>query len=350
MNEIPVIGIIGGGMIAQIAHLPFYLSDSRCRVAAVAEFRPSLVAALTGAVGNAAIVADHDALLKDSAIDAVVISMPRSATGPITLAALEAGKHVMTEKPMAHTVEQAERLVGAGRARDLIYAVGYMKRYDPGIEAARQAFGSLLETQALGPLLFANFYDYSRNYAHPPPRHVRPAESREVRFETWPLWPEWIAEPHRDAYAWFMNHGSHDVNLMSYFLGHDLTVADAGLLPHQGGLRVSLRSGDIPVSLIVAKADTGRWIEGAEFLFENGRLAIAVPSPMDREAVTRMVIETETDGHPAQHIEVGQGWSFARQAKGFVDCLLGEATPATDGETGRRDLALCEAIWQRVAA
>jgi predicted dehydrogenase len=347
MNEIPVIGVIGGGMIAQVAHLPFYLSDPRCRVAAVAENRPSLVAAL--AVGNAAIVADHRALIDDPAIDALVISAPRSATGPITLAALKAGKHVMTEKPMAHSAEQAERLVAAARDKGLIYAVGYMKRYDPGVEAAKRAYGALLESGALGALLLVNFYDYSRSYAHPPPPHMRPAESRAARFETWPLAPDWIAEPQREAYAWFLNHGSHDVNLMTYLLGHDLTVLSAQALPHDGGLRASLQAGAVPVSLNLAKTAAGRWIEGAEFLFENGRLAFAVPSPMDTEAVTRVTVESEDGDHPAKPIETGSGWSFARQAKGFVDCLRGEATPATDGAAGLRDLELCEAIWRAAA-
>src|SRR5258706_477349 len=101
MVDAPIkIGLVGGGMIAQIGHLPFYLNDPRCDVACIAEPRPSLMDALAQQVGAARLVKDHKALLADPDIKAVVISVPRAATGPLTLGALEAGKHVMTEKPM----------------------------------------------------------------------------------------------------------------------------------------------------------------------------------------------------------------------------------------------------------
>src|SRR6266487_938267 len=100
MVDAPIkIGFVGGGMIAQIGHLPFYLGDPRCNVACIAESRPSLIEALAQQVGATRLVKDHRALLTDPDINAVVISVPRAATGPLTLEALEAGKHVMAEKP-----------------------------------------------------------------------------------------------------------------------------------------------------------------------------------------------------------------------------------------------------------
>src|SRR4051812_23133248 len=105
MVDAPIkIGFVGGGMIAQIGHLPFYLKDPRCDVAGITETRPSLMDALAQQFGATRIVKDHKALLADPGIKAVVISVPRAATGPLTLEALEAGKHVMAEKPMAHSV------------------------------------------------------------------------------------------------------------------------------------------------------------------------------------------------------------------------------------------------------
>ena len=68
------IGLIGGGMMSQVAHLPFYLADPRCEVLRVAESRPSLIAALGKQLGSDRIVADHGALLDDATIEAVVIN------------------------------------------------------------------------------------------------------------------------------------------------------------------------------------------------------------------------------------------------------------------------------------
>jgi predicted dehydrogenase len=186
MNAPVKIGMLGGGMVNQIGHLPFYLTDKRCEVVCVAESRPSLIAALRGQLGADRVVEDYRAMLADPRVQAVVISVPRATTGPLTLEALEAGKHVMAEKPMAHSAEQARRLVDAARSRGLTYMVGYMKRYDPGIRAAKALFDEVMAEGRLGRLLLARFYDFSNAYAVAPPPHVRPNESRVQRFETWP--------------------------------------------------------------------------------------------------------------------------------------------------------------------
>ena len=51
-----------------------------------------------------------------------------------------------------------------------------------------------------------------------------------------------------------------------------------------------------------------------------------------------------------ERIAVGTGWSFARQATGFIDALVGAAAPATTGAEGLADMLLTEQIWQKVAA
>ncbi len=120
-NNAPIkLGFLGGGMISQVAHLPFYLSDSRCEVVCICESRPSLVEALAPRVGAARIIKQEAALFEHPDVEAIVLSVPRPATGPLTLAALSAGKHVLAEKPMAHSVAQAHQLVDAATRRKLI--------------------------------------------------------------------------------------------------------------------------------------------------------------------------------------------------------------------------------------
>src|SRR4051812_29364565 len=103
MPERVGIGVIGGGMISQVAHLPFYLADPRCDVVAIAESRPSLVQALGAQYPTTRVVRYHREILDDPRIAAVVIVGPRPSMAPLALEALQAGKHVMMEKPMAHT-------------------------------------------------------------------------------------------------------------------------------------------------------------------------------------------------------------------------------------------------------
>jgi predicted dehydrogenase len=348
MPDTPVkIGFLGGGMIAQIGHLPFYLGDPRCEVRAIAESRPSLVEALTEKFAVKQVVRDHRALLDDPEIQAVVISAPRAATGALTLEALEAGKHVMAEKPMAHSVEQAQRLVDAASRRKLVYAVGFMKRYDPGVQAAKALVEEVVADGRLGRMLLARFYDFSNAYAVAPPPHIRPGESRPERFATWPLFPDWLPEAYRSVYPWFINVASHDINLMRLFFPHGVEVMGAHC-DGRSSVVATLRKGDVNIVLEVTKTAAGRWIEGVEFLFEHGRIQVLIPSPMATESVSEVLLDDARRGLVGERVAAGTGWSFARQATGFVDALTGTAAPATSGEEGLADMVLTEQIWRRM--
>lgn len=343
------IGFLGGGMMCQVGHLPFYLADPRCRVAGIAETRPSLVRILSERLGPDRVISDHLAMLRDPSIQAVVICAPRPATGPLTLAAIEAGKHVLAEKPMAHTAAQADRLATAAERARCLYSVGYMKRFDPGIEAAKRSFDRLCADGSLGRLLLARFHNFSNGYAHPMPPHRRPAESRSQRFPEWPLWPDWLPADRRIAYAWFVNAISHDVNLLRLFFPEPV-AAVAAECRSEHALAATLRCGEVPIHLAAAKTSAGHWVEGGEFLFERGRLSFALPSPMDSNGVTRVALQAES-GVPMPHEPAASaGWAFARQAAGFLAALADGAPMRNPGSDAAADLRLIEDIWRRVPA
>jgi predicted dehydrogenase len=350
MLEPPIkIGFLGGGMIAQICHLPFYLADPRCVVVRLAESRPSLVAAMRERLGAERVVGDHHALLKDPEISAIVISAPRPATGPLSLAALEAGKHVFAEKPMAHSAEQAQTLTEAATARGLTYAIGFMKRYDSGVQATKALFDAAIADGRLGRLVFARFYDFSNAYAVVPPAHVRPRESRVERFPTWPLYPSWLPERFHGTYAWFLNAASHDVNLLRYFFPGNVEVL-AAQCSADACVTATCRQGDVTIALEISKSTIGQWVEGAEFLFEHGRIRLILPSPMSTGSVGEVILDDGRQGIAGERLKVGPGWAFARQARGFIDALSGAAKPLTSGDEGLADMLLTEQIWRRVAA
>jgi predicted dehydrogenase len=176
--------------------------------------------------------------------------------------------------------------------------------------------------------------------------HARPKESRADRFAEWPLWPEWLAEPHREPYAWFINAGSHDVNLVNFFFdGVDVVSAFS---PSGGAVVATLAAGDVPIALEVSRSAVGVWREGIELLYENGRLAVAIPSPMASDRCARVVLEENADGPKRTVVATESGWAFERQATGFLDALSGPGKPMTSGKDGLRDLELCERIWHRI--
>lgn len=335
-------------MMSQVGHLPFFLSDTRCEVVAVAENRPSLVDALGRQRGIGRITTNHREIFDDPTIAAVVLSVPRPATAPMTHAALTAGKHVLAEKPMALTYEDARALVDVARSRGLIYAVGFMKRYDPGVQKARAIFQELITDRRLGQLLLARFYNFSKDYAVPPPVHVRPKESRAERFPEGGLWPQWLSDEWRSTYGWFLNAASHDLNLIHYFFTETMEVVAASS-PSDNAISAILRHDDTAVTLEVAKSAVGVWREGAEFLFENGRLNLEIPSPMAVDQVGKVTLEENINGYRTVTVETDRGWCFARQARGYIDALEGIAAPLASGEDSLRDMALNDAIWRKIS-
>lgn len=90
---------------------------------------------------------DHDALL-ESGVDAVIVGVPNGVHETVALDALDAGIDVLLEKPLAHTVESAERITAAARDADGFCTVGFTMRHSPQTERVRAlrkegAFGSV---------------------------------------------------------------------------------------------------------------------------------------------------------------------------------------------------------------
>src|SRR5438270_584355 len=115
------IGIVGAGMVGQLAHIANYRQLADCRVLALADLRAELRRQVGERFGITRLYASHLELLEDPEVEAVVVVTNRPATGPVVLDALEAGKHVFSEKPMAHTLAQGVQLVEAAEAHDLRY-------------------------------------------------------------------------------------------------------------------------------------------------------------------------------------------------------------------------------------
>jgi len=157
------IAFIGGGMMAQVAHIPFYLKNKNCEISYICESRPSIVTHLSKTVPQAKIISDYYQIFEDSKIDAVIISIPRAATSYITSEVLKNNLHVLAEKPMAYTLNQAKKLSKLAIDNNLIYSIGYMKRYDIGIKYAKFLLENLQIKKIYGNLLSARFYNHSKS-------------------------------------------------------------------------------------------------------------------------------------------------------------------------------------------
>ena len=131
------LGVVGCGLIAQLAHLPALTAlRGRFAVVAVADPSPRVRAAVARLYGVADAYARHEELLELAGVDAVLVASPNGTHAQVTLDALAAGAHVLVEKPLCLSPADAARIVRAAAGR--VVQVGYMKRFDAAYEALRE--------------------------------------------------------------------------------------------------------------------------------------------------------------------------------------------------------------------
>src|SRR4029453_18833124 len=101
----------------------------------------------------------YDSLVRDPAIDAVYISLPNTLHVEWTLRALDAGKHVLCEKPLALTPDDVDRIAAVARARSLVVTEAFMYRQEPLIARVLQ----LLADDSVGPVrTIASGFSFAR--------------------------------------------------------------------------------------------------------------------------------------------------------------------------------------------
>lgn len=124
--------VIGGGYLGRF-HAQKYAALTRCEFVGVADPDPAARARLTAELGVAA-VADHRELL--GRVDAVSIATPTAMHAAVAADCLEAGAHVLVEKPVTATAAEAARLIELARRHHRVLQVGHLERFNPAILAA----------------------------------------------------------------------------------------------------------------------------------------------------------------------------------------------------------------------
>lgn len=133
MAEVLKIGIIGCGGIANGKHMPSLAKQKNAKMVAFCDIIPERAKKAAADYGDAKsdVYEDYKELLKDKKIDVVHVCTPNSSHSEITVAALEAGKHVMCEKPMAKTAAEAREMLAAAKRTGKKLSIGYQNRCLP---------------------------------------------------------------------------------------------------------------------------------------------------------------------------------------------------------------------------
>ncbi len=153
------VGLLGAGAWAQGAHLPGYARDPRCKVVAIADPVREKAEAFAREFDIPHVYDSHEALLAHHGIDAVDVCTPSVTHFALSWAALEAGKHVLCEKPVAYEYADTRRAAALAEAKGLKTKLGFTFRYSPGMRYMK----ALIDEGFIGePFIFNGFEQNSQ--------------------------------------------------------------------------------------------------------------------------------------------------------------------------------------------
>src|SRR5687768_7225044 len=135
-------GVMSTANIARNKVIPGMRRADRCRVVAIASRDVERGRVVASELGIPTLHDTYEGLLADPAVDAVYIPLPNHLHAEWAIAAVNAGKHVLCEKPLAMTADDAQRMVDAARAAGVLLQEAFMYRIHPSWLAVRDIVAS----------------------------------------------------------------------------------------------------------------------------------------------------------------------------------------------------------------
>jgi predicted dehydrogenase len=321
------VGIIGQGFIGKM-HLATLRKGGLAEVVAVADRNPANLAGNAATEGNIALegdvslegvatYGDADELLRDSNVEAVLIALPTFLHKPCVLKAIEAGKHILCEKPLALNADEGREVVAALRGYDKAFMVAQCIRFWPPYVKARE----FVRGGEYGRLLTAQFTRMS----------PKPGWSHEG----------WLHDERRSGGALLDLH-IHDVDYVNFLLGRPARITARGrALPGEGiGEIHALYTYDDGAVVAI----DGGWLHPPTFPFRMSFRIALEQATLEFNSQTDGLLHVHTgDGRDlTPELEPGDGY-LAEQAY-FLRCVeRGEKPELASAESALVSLELVEA-------
>lgn len=156
------VGLIGCGAISQRRHLPEYLAHSAVDIVAVCDPNLARAQAIADSHGIPHAYETHQELLQHEGIEAVSVCVPNRLHSSVSIEAMKRGLHVLVEKPMATTLEEARMMIATAREQQVFLMVGHNQRLMPVHRKAKE----LLQSGRLGKVL-----SFTTTFSHSGPEH-----------------------------------------------------------------------------------------------------------------------------------------------------------------------------------
>jgi predicted dehydrogenase len=310
------VGVLGCGPISQFAHFEACRKARNATLYAICDAAEDLVERMAAVHDPRVTYTDDEAMLADPNVEAVIIGVADQFHVPAAIKAIEAGKHVLVEKPMGVSVKECEDLRERVRASGMVLQVGTEKRFDPGIAFARrfirEEMGEMLALKAW-------YCDSVYRYAMTDTLQPIPVTSKKAKR------PEGDPKADRRRY-YLLAHGSHLLDT-ARFLGGEIVNIRARLVEKFGAhcwfAEAEFTDGSVGhLDLTIAvRLD---WHEGFQVYGEHGSVIGKTYNPWYLRSSD---VECFSTKDAQYHRPLGEDAHFFKlQVEGFADRIL-HSTP-----------------------
>ncbi|MEA2531214.1 MAG: hypothetical protein QOG89_2858 [Thermomicrobiales bacterium] len=166
------VGVLGAGRWANVAHLPGWTRDPRCEVVVVCDVERHLAEATAPKFGVSEVSDDYRGVVERDDVDVIDVCTPSHTHFDLATAALESGKHVLCEKPVAFDFRETMRAAEIARSKGLKTKLGFTFRYSPAMLYMKE----LVDQGFCGQPYIYNAYEQNSQWINPqtPLRQVDP--------------------------------------------------------------------------------------------------------------------------------------------------------------------------------
>jgi predicted dehydrogenase len=326
MSDPPAVALVGCGLIGRKRAS----SIVDAQLVACADTFPERAQDVARTVPGAVAVSRWEDAVFRADVDIVIVATTNDALAPLSLAAVDAGKHVLVEKPAARTTAELDRVIEAARRQNRHVRVGFNHRYHPAMQEAR----ALIDSGALGPLMFIR-----GRYGH----------GGRLGYER-----EWRADPAKSGGGELMDQGVHLIDLASWFLGPFTEVNGVAAtyfwdMPVDDNAFLTLRTAGGHTAFLHVSCTEWKNLFSLEIYGRDGKIAIdglGGSYGVERLAHYRMLPEMGPPDTAIREYPRGDR-SWALELKEFIDDIRLDREPSAGLSAARAALDVVERVYRR---
>lgn len=320
------IGILGAGFMGS-THANAYASLPEAKVVAIHDQNPHRAMALAAEIGSRA-DSEPENIFTDPSIDVIDVTLPTPFHPEFAIRGLEAGKHVIIEKPLALSLPEADSILDAAQRSDKFLMVAHVVRFWPEY----QALYALIQSGRLGKPLLATAY----------------------RLSNMPQWADWFRDPRQFGGA-VLDLQIHDLDFMNLLFGAPRQVAAIGLQDETGGwnhvvTQIQYETGRASVEASCILPRNFPFSSGLRVVCEGGTLEYAFRgggASFEQGQPSSYLLLHEPD-RPNQPLPFEAGDGYVNELAYFLQCITANTPPVRVTPLDAR-LAVLTALKSREA-